>query len=209
LKIWSHQHHKPVYDYSRGDYKLNFARQFDESYARLFEDVPLMVNDLYLTLVYNPVGDVTQKLFAKFDRPSNEDLHELKTEAIATLEDRVDQVMGMMKSYGIEQLGIYYRDKWGNIIRDTTDDGIDDEPDDDDDLLALEAVSEPAKPSNIVEPAKQHAFSSALEWLSFLANGEWGVVPVCRDQIRSYLMRNRPVSSIWGDVIQIRTIDHN
>src|SRR5699024_6694075 len=43
----------------------------------------------------------------------------------------------------------------------------------------------------------------------FLANGEWGVVPVCRDQIRSYLMRNRPVSSIWGDVIQIRTIDHN
>ena len=38
---------------------------------------------------------------------------------------------------------------------------------------------------------------------------EWAIVPVCRDRIREYIMDNRPVSSLWGDVVQIRTVDHN
>ncbi|HDS7398473.1 TPA: conjugal transfer protein TraB, partial [Escherichia coli] len=49
----------------------------------------------------------------------------------------------------------------------------------------------------------------ALEFLYFLANMEWAIVPVCRDRIREYIMDNRPVSSLWGDVVQIRTVDHN
>ncbi|MGM3612330.1 VirB4 family type IV secretion/conjugal transfer ATPase, partial [Salmonella sp. NW472] len=52
--------------------------------------------------------------------------------------------------------------------------------------------------------------AARLPWfLYFLANMEWAIVPVCRDRIREYIMDNRPVSSLWGDVVQIRTVDHN
>ncbi len=60
-----------------------------------------------------------------------------------------------------------------------------------------------------VPVAQRHVFSHALEWLGFLANGEWSSVPVCRGRINDYLMTNRPVSSLFGDVMQIRTIDRN
>uniref|UniRef100_UPI0037041BFC hypothetical protein n=1 Tax=Enterobacter cloacae TaxID=550 RepID=UPI0037041BFC len=58
---------------------------------------------------------------------------------------------------------------------------------------------------NEPEPSQAHAYSKALEFLYFLANMEWAIVPVCRDRIREYIMDNRPVSSLWGDVVQIRT----
>ena len=98
-----------------------------------------MTNDLYLTVVYNPVGDLTQKFLARFDRPSREQLDERQKQAIAALEDIATQLTGAMRSYGIEPLGLYYRDKNGNLIEeqdDTTDDA--DELDDDieGDLLA-------------------------------------------------------------------------
>ncbi|WP_228711892.1 hypothetical protein [Klebsiella variicola] len=51
---------------------------------------------------------------------------------------------------------------------------------------------------NEPEPSQAHAYSKALEFLYFLANMEWAIVPVCRDRIREYIMDNRPVSSLWG-----------
>ena len=205
LQVWVHQHHHAVQDYRRGEYHLGFARQFDNAYAKLFKDTPLMVNDLYLTLLFNPVGDFTQRFMAKFDRPNHRELSEIQAQALLDLEERVDQVMGMMKPYGIERLGIYYRDKRGQLVREP--EPVETNPEDDDgDLLA---VPEPASTAVAAPVGQQHAFSSALEWLGFLANGDWALAPVCRDRIRTYLMRNRPVSSLWGDVLQIRTVDHN
>lgn len=209
VQVWTHQYHHAVQGYHAAEHHLGFAHQFEASYAKLFKDTPLMVNDLYLTLVYTPVGDLSQKFLAKFDRPSHQELRDIQVESIATLEERVDQVMGMMKPYGMERLGVYYRDKRGNTIQ-----GVEaPEPEDSDTKDDLLAVTETALAEPVVEPGVQHAFSSALEWLGFLANGDlqedgtFPLVPVCRERIRSYLMHTRPVSSTWGDVLQLRAED--
>lgn len=201
LQIWTHQYHHAVHDYHRAQHELSFAKRFEDSYAKLFEDMPLMVNDLYLTLLYNPIGDFTQKFLAKFERPSIEQLLDMKEESLAKLEEYVDQVLGVMRPYGISRLGVYYRDKNGQVVQEPDQEPEDD--DDDGDLLAITDTTEPETP----EPAAQFAFSSALEWLGFLANGDWALVPIGRSGIRTTLMRNRPVSSLWGDVIQLRTVD--
>ncbi len=212
VKFWTHLHHHKIESYPAGNFKTRFARELDAKYHKSFEKTPLMTNDLYLTVVYNPVGDLTQKFLARFDRPSREQLAERQKQAIAALEDIATQLTGAMRSYGIEPLGLYYRDKNGNLIeeqRDTTEDA--DELDDDieGDLLANLPAGDDGAAPDTVPAAQRHVFSRALEWLGFLANGEWSPVPVCRGRIRDYLMTNRPVSSLFGDVIQIRTIDRN
>ena len=35
---------------------MTFPRMVNEYYRDQFDDTPMMVNDLYLTVVYNPVG---------------------------------------------------------------------------------------------------------------------------------------------------------
>ncbi|MGV1121199.1 MULTISPECIES: VirB4 family type IV secretion/conjugal transfer ATPase [Xanthomonas translucens group] len=204
VKFWQHIHHRRVSEYRHAEFPSTFARMFDDNYGQSFSDVPLMVNDLYLTVLYNPVGDLTQKMLARFERPNAEALRELQADALASLEEIVDQLMGSMRPYGIERLGIYYRDERGAIVSGGTGE-IEGDDDDEGDLLAEVEIA-PAQAS-APETRHQYAFSTALEWLGFLANGQWSPVPVCKDRIQTYLMHNRPVSSFWGDVLQLRSDD--
>ncbi|WP_175983005.1 conjugal transfer protein TraB [Caballeronia zhejiangensis] len=212
VKFWVHLHHHRTDRYPQSEFAATFARELDRKYRKRFEDVPLMTNDWYLTVVYNPVGDFTQKFLARFDRPSRDDLLDIQAEAIASLEDIASQMTGSMRAYGIETLGVYYRDARGNQITTTEAEQSDDEPDPDDildepdgdaadTLPALRVVPPPLTPN------RQFAFSSTLEFLSFLANDEWQPVPVTRDRARESLLYNRTVSSLFGDVMQSRRID--
>ena len=216
VKFWTHLHHHEIEMPRSGEFKTKFAREFAAKYDAMFEKTPLMVNDLYLTVVYNPIGDIAQKFLARFDRPTKEQLKQRQDNAIAALEDIATQLKGAMLAYGIEPLGLYYRDKNGNIIEDEADaDQPDDDFADDDpegDLLAAEPDDEAdsnVRELHAVPAAHKHVYSRALEWLGFLANGEWSPVPVCRSRISDYLMSNRPVSSMFGDVLQLRTSDRN
>ncbi|CDL38774.1 ATPase required for both assembly of type IV secretion complex and secretion of T-DNA complex, VirB4 [Citrobacter freundii] len=92
---------------------MTFPRMVNEYYRDQFDDTPMMVNDLYLTVVYNPVGDAAQKMLAKFDKPSASELREMQTDAISALEDICEQVMNSLRPYGIDRLGYYFRDKRG------------------------------------------------------------------------------------------------
>jgi len=217
VKFWTHEHHHAVDGFQQAEFDLYFAKHFDASYRRSFDSKPLMVNDLYLTIVYNPVGDISQKMFAKLERPSSEELADLRDQSIESLEEICSQFAGALKPYGAERLGIYYRDENGDPIcnQDITDaaevaelDALDLEltTGDGDDLLALTSEEEQELESRV--PAnKQRAYSTVLEWFGFLCNGEWNPVPVTRSRIRQYLMLNRPVSSLWGDVLQLRAVD--
>ncbi|MGF6978098.1 type IV secretion system protein VirB4 [Paraburkholderia sp. JPY465] len=215
VKIWTHLHHHKIESYPAGEFPTKFARDLNAKYRKMFDKAPLMVNDWYLTVVYNPVGDIAQQFLSKFDRPSREQLEERQKQAIEKLEDISTQLMGAMSAYSIEPLTLYYRDKNGNIIEDadSAPDIEDDAPDDDDpegDLLAELPADEPASvPAEPVPLAQRHVFSRVLEWFSFLANGEWSIVPVCRGRICDYLMTNRPVSSLFGDVIELRAVERN
>lgn len=212
VRFWVHLHHHRTDRYPQSEFAATFARELDRKYRKRFEDVPLMTNDWYLTVVYNPVGDFTQKFLARFERPSRDDLLEIQAEAIASLEDIASQITGSMRAYGIETLGVYYRDERGNRIAATQAEEPEEEPDPDDMLAVDDAkgtdAENAAAASHVVPPpSRQFAFSSSLEFLSFLANDEWHPVPVTRNRARESLLYNRMVSSLFGDVMQSRRID--
>jgi type IV secretion system protein VirB4 len=209
VRFWTHLHHHRTDRYPETDFNAIFPRELDRKYRERFEDVPLMTNDWYLTIVYNPVGDLTQKFLARFERPSREELLEIQAEAIASLEDIASQITGAMRAYGIEALGIYYRDARGSRIEESDVTEADDAPDPDDILNDnIDPLSAPTATLHLVASAgHQFAFSSALEFLSFLANDEWQPVPITRDRARESMLYNRIVSSVFGDVMQSRRID--
>lgn len=210
IEFWSHTHHRFVDSYPSAEFPSAFARQFDGAYRQRFEDGPLMVNDLYLTVLYNPLGDPGQKFFSMFERTSAEDLRARQDEGISHLEEAAELLLASLKSYSIEQLGIYYRDKTGLIVEtkphvdlELEIDGVDDEEGDildDEDFV-------PAPTHEVVQTpdSHMHAYSTALEWLGFLLNGEHNPVPLGRERISEYLGTTRLVSSVYGDLMQIRS----
>lgn len=209
VRFWTHLHHHQSDRYPETEFNAIFPRELDRKYRERFEDVPLMTNDWYLTIVYNPVGDLTQKFLARFERPSREELLEIQAEAIASLEDIASQITGAMRAYGIEALGIYYRDARGNRIEDRHAAEADDVADPDDILSEEGELSRAPTPALqiVASTGRQFAFSSALEFFSFLANDEWQPFPVTRDRARESMLYNRIVSSVFGDVMQSRRID--
>ena len=213
VKFWTHLHHRRVEDYPESSHQLAFPRMLNQSLRKKVADVPLMTNDLYLTVVYNPVGDATQKVFSAFEKASRQDLEDIQEECLTAMEE-VTELMDLgLRAYGARRLGIYYRNRKGEVVADVINDddldGLDRETweIDPEDLLAETVDQDQISEALDASGESAFAYSSALEWLSYLCNGERSVVPVCSRRIRNYLMHNRVVSSLWGDVLQIRTVD--
>lgn len=216
MELWTHMHHRPVTEYPDSVFQQSFARMFDRSYRQAFQRGKLMVNDLYLTLVYNPIADLTQRVLSKMERVSPADLFNRQKDGINALEEAADLVTTAMKSYGVERLGIYYRDKRGQIIVPATDAAPDepdpfelDDDDDNDNYDGLgDLLAEDEAPQPVQVETKQHgvlhAYSSALEWFGFLVNAEHNAVPVCRDRIKTYLPTTRPTFGGSSETLQIR-----
>lgn len=212
VKFWTHMHHRQVEDYPESNHQLAFPRMLNKSLRKKVSDVPLMTNDLYLTVVYNPVGDVTQKAFSAFEKASRQDLVDIQEECLTAMEEITELMDQGLRAYGATRLGIYYRNLKGEVVQDVTVDedldGIEGEWEvDPSDLLADTVDDQIPTGVDAATGETAFAYSSALEWLSFLCNGERNPVPVCSRRIRNYLMHNRVVSSLWGDVLQIRTMD--
>jgi type IV secretion system protein VirB4 len=206
VEIWSHEHHHESTEYPEGKFSKTFPKLFDKYYRKILGDKKQLVTDLYLTVVYKQIGDKAQKFLSKFERPSKDDIQRMQDDALESIEDISDQLMESMKPYGIQRLGIYYRDSKGEEITSLSES-------EKAELLKVNKFDLFDEQVSIEEETtdfkNQHAFSKALEFLSFLCNMEWSLVPVCRDRISTYLMQNRTVSPVWGDVIQVRTIDHD
>jgi type IV secretion system protein VirB4 len=160
VSLWSHIHRRRVYEYPDAEFENNFCRQLDSKYRETFTGVKLMVNDLYLTVVYRPVVDKVMSFFEKFERESPETRKVRQARSIERLEDINRAILGALAKYGVELLGTY--------------------------------------------EDRGHVYSSALEWLGFLVNGEKEQVPVCRERFREYLCVNRPLFSTWGEVGELR-----
>ncbi|MDH2436865.1 VirB4 family type IV secretion/conjugal transfer ATPase [Pokkaliibacter sp. MBI-7] len=161
LSIWSHVVRRRVYEYPESEFENSFCRNLDQKYQDSFTGYSLMVNDLYLTIVYRPVSDKVMSFFASRERETLPQKQERQSAAIKQLEDINRTLSASLKRYDAELLGTY--EKAG------------------------------------------HVFSSALEFLATLVNGEHRPMPVCRERFADYMAVNRPFFSKWGEVGELRT----
>lgn len=164
ISFWAHIHRRRVVEYPDSEFSNTFCNKLNDQYKDSFKNYNLMVNDLYLTIVYRESTDKVMSFFAKREKHSLKEKSELQITAINTLNDINRQFATILKkSYGGELLGIY--------------------------------------------SFNNHAYSSTLEWYSFLINGEFSRVPVCKELISDYLPQNRPLFSKWGEIGEQRHLN--
>lgn len=211
VEFYIHHHHKELesapLDGEGGGY---FVQRLNSAYQDKFKNTPLMVNDFYLTIIYRPIGDTTQKTLSRFEKLSRQERIEQRHDCVARLDDIADQLFATLKNYQPQRLGIYYMDSEGN-----KEDSLTDSLDNEDHSTAEEEGEEAFFSSLTTAPESSspeghvYAYSSILEFLGFLLNGEWNHVPVCRGLIKNYLSTSRVVTALWGDVVQVRSETHN
>lgn len=173
-----------LYRHELGHFKMSssnlfFPKMFNEKYTASFEDKPLMINDWYLTLEYNPLADKLEKFFSFFEKTSQKEKKDIQEHAIQTLDRDANIILASLKSYDIRRLGFYYCNANGEIVN-----TIDNENNDINESL--------------------FCFSETLEFYNFLYNHKWLQVPVTKDFLYKNFSKTRLVASKYGDLIQLR-----
>lgn len=105
--FWSHVVRRRVYEYPESNFENAFARRLDEKYRASFTGYNLMVNDLYLTVVYRPLSDKVLSFFAKAEKVSAEEKLNRQNAAIKELESVNMTLRAALKAYGGELLTTY------------------------------------------------------------------------------------------------------
>ncbi|MDR8926861.1 Type IV secretion system protein virB4 [Burkholderia multivorans] len=108
VAIWQHIVRRPENKYPDGDYPEGFAADLNKKYAARVSGELLMVNELYLTIVYRPqptkVGKALWSLVSSGDPKAFE---QERAESLDTLEKIVREVESALYRYDVERLGIY------------------------------------------------------------------------------------------------------
>lgn len=85
-------------------FKHIFNQELSDAYFDALSDQRLMVNELYLSMIYRP--DVTQARRTT-SKISASDLHQAQESAIATALELGSSIEASLKDYGTERLGLY------------------------------------------------------------------------------------------------------
>ena len=107
VAVWSHVVRRYFCEFPGGDFPPGFCRDFNEHYKKQIEQTPMLINELYLTIVYRPEPVKAAKLFDIFGGKSAEDAAQKQREELEALEDILGTAMSSLDRYDPEVLGCY------------------------------------------------------------------------------------------------------
>jgi len=160
VSLWSHVVRRRIHEYPQGQFDNIFCQQLDQHYQQSFANTNLMVNNLYLTIVYRPISDKVLSFLSHQQQQTLIEKQHNQQQAIKVLQDINHTIAAGLRRYHAELLGIYDH--------------------------------------------KGHAYSSALEFLASLINGEHIPMPITRNRFSDYIAHNRLMFAKWGEVGEIR-----
>ncbi|MEI6706026.1 MAG: VirB4 family type IV secretion/conjugal transfer ATPase [Methylococcales bacterium] len=116
VAIWSHVVRREYGEYPSGEFAAGFCHDFNEKYRQQMADEKMLVNELYLTLVYRPQPIKVANLFHRFGKKSPSELRQRQLDEIQTLDDVMSASLVALDRYEPELLGCYeYK---GNMFSD-------------------------------------------------------------------------------------------
>jgi type IV secretion system protein VirB4 len=107
VSFWTHVVRRRVYEYPDSTFDNPFCRQLDERYRASFTNYNLMVNDLYLTILYRPVVDNILSFLSRRERPSFEQRKLRQETHLKALEDINRTIAASFRRYDAALLGTY------------------------------------------------------------------------------------------------------
>lgn len=107
--VWSTTVRREENQYPGGSFQDSFDGELNEQYrGSVLNKNKLMVNELYLSIMYRPAANAALGLFAKMEKNSDV-IRRQQQEAIEKLNEVVSIVISSLNSYGPRVLGTYVR----------------------------------------------------------------------------------------------------
>lgn len=112
--VWSHVVRREYGEFPGGEYQPGFCHEFNEKYRKHMASDKMLVNELYLTVVYRPQPVKAVKLLDIFSSKDPKELQQRQTEELEVVEDLIGVALASLDRYDPELLGCY--DHKGNMF---------------------------------------------------------------------------------------------
>jgi len=107
MALWSHVVRREYKDYPEGDLPDGFSKDLDSKYRATFESERLMVNELYVTIIYRPIPVAAARWLSKIGGKRLVDPAAQQSDEIDQMRERTNAALSSLKRYEPEVLGIY------------------------------------------------------------------------------------------------------
>ena len=113
IAIWTHTIRRPGGIFPDGDFPPGFARDFNNRYRERMISSQLLVNELYLSIIYRPRPVAAMKILDIFRKDNDAQRIQEENESIDTINDLAAICLSALDRYGPQLLGCHETD--GNI----------------------------------------------------------------------------------------------
>lgn len=107
VAVWSHVVRREYGEYPGGEFTPGFCHDFNEKYRQHMAGEKMLVNELYLTIVYRPQPIKAAKLFNMFNSKDTKDIRQQQLDELEALDDLTGAAMAALDRYEPELLGCY------------------------------------------------------------------------------------------------------
>ena len=114
--IWTHLVRREHKVFPQGEFECEFDRNLNDKYAAKVCQSQLMINELYLTVIYRGQSSNVSAWFASPRRLTQQALIAEQQQAINKLNDVVSTVIASMEAYQPQLLGTYFDSDIGNGV---------------------------------------------------------------------------------------------
>lgn len=107
VALWSHVVRREYNEYPGGDFEPGFCRDFNEKYRAHMAADRMLVNELYMTVVYRPQPTAVGKIFNWFGKKHEDELRQQQIDDLEALDDLTGAALAALDRYEPEILGCY------------------------------------------------------------------------------------------------------
>jgi type IV secretion system protein VirB4 len=107
VALWSHVVRREFRKYPGGDFPPGFCHDFNERYREHITNDRMLVNELYLSIIYRPQSAKVNKWLELFEVKTTKELEEAQLDYLETLGDISGAAMAALFRYEPEMLGCY------------------------------------------------------------------------------------------------------
>ncbi|KXB17465.1 VirB4 family type IV secretion/conjugal transfer ATPase [Xylella fastidiosa] len=105
--VWSHVVRREYGEFPGGEYQPGFCHDFNEKYRKHMASEKMLVNELYLTVVYRPQPVKAFKFLDIFSSKAPKELQQRQTEELEVVEDLISVALASLDRYEPELIGCY------------------------------------------------------------------------------------------------------
>lgn len=113
IAVWSNIIRRKYGEYPGGKYASGFLRDLNEKYRARMMEHTMMINELYVSIVYRPQATKVGRWFDSFTSLKATELVEQQNDHLDVVDDLINTTMAGLEKYDPDLLGCYeYKDRW-------------------------------------------------------------------------------------------------